>query len=72
MIECSECFNDNVNQDKVIRHNNWYYCSAECLDYRINLELTYAWVVFKNHIDSYNNEPFDSDTWGSQTLVGTT
>ena len=58
--------------DKVIRHNNWDYCDAECLNERILLELQYAWVVFKNLIDKYDNVPFDPDTWGLQTLQGTT
>lgn len=72
MKQCSECFNENVNQNKFIRHNNWDYCSPECLNYRINMDLTYAWVVIKNHCDEYYNEPFDSDTWGSRTLKGNT
>lgn len=69
---CSECLNDIHDYNKIILHNNWIFCDAECLDYRINMNLTYAWIVFKNLIDEYHNEPFDSDTWGSQTLVGTT
>ena len=72
MIECSECFTEDIMLYKFIRHNNWYYCSAECLDYRIRLDLLHAWIVVKNHIDLYNNEPFDPDTWGIKTLVGTT
>ena len=72
MKQCSECFNENVNQNKFIRYKNSNYCSPECLNYRINMNLMYAWVVFKNLIDEYYNESFDSDTWGSQTLVGTT
>ncbi len=69
---CSECLGEIQDYNKIILHNNWLYCDAECLNDRIIMDLTYAWVVFKNLIDKYHNEPFDSDTWGSQTLVGTT
>ena len=65
---CSECFIDIVEHNKAIKHGDWDYCDKDCLDYRINLDLTYAWVVFKNMTDKYNNEPMDTDSWGVHTL----
>lgn len=62
---CSECFNPVTDMKKFIRHNNWNYCGAECLNERINVELQCAWLFFKNHIDIYNNE----EPLGSLTLL---
>ncbi len=45
---CSECLGEIQYQNKVIIHNNWVYCDSECLNERILLELSYAWIVFKN------------------------
>jgi len=59
---CSECFNPAT---KVIKHNNWNYCGAECLNDRINMDRTYEWVRFKNLIDIYNKE----ELLGSLTLL---
>lgn len=67
---CSECLTNIMYHDTVIIHNNWVYCDSECLNDRILLELSYAWVVFKNLIDEYDNVPFDPDTWGLRTLQG--
>lgn len=55
-LTCSECLSDIVDSKKIIKHNNWIYCDAECLNERINLDLSYEWVVFKNSIDIMNNE----------------
>ena len=59
---CSECFSP---AKKVIKHNNWNYCDAECLNDRINMDRTYEWVIFKNLTDIYNNE----EPLGSLTLL---
>ncbi len=67
---CSECLGEIQYQDTVIIHDNWVYCDSECLNDRILLDLSYAWIAFKNLIDEYDNVPFDPNTWGSQTLQG--
>lgn len=67
---CSECLGEIQYQDTVIIHNNWVYCDSECLNDRILLDLSYAWIAFKNLIDEYDNEPFDPNTWGVHTLQG--
>ncbi len=59
---CSECFSPAT---KVIKHNNWNYCDAECLNDRINMDRTYEWVKFKNLTDIYNKE----EPLGSLTLL---
>ena len=66
---CSECLNE-ISIFSVIIHNNWVYCDSECLNDRILLDLSYAWIAFKNLIDEYDNEPFDPNTWGVHTLQG--
>mgnify|MGYP003131470691 CR=1 FL=1 len=53
---CSECFRPISDTTKLIRHNGWDYCDADCLDERINLNFQAEWVAFKNSIDLLNNE----------------
>jgi hypothetical protein len=58
---CSECFNP---ASKVIKHKNYIYCDAECLNERINMDRQYEWLVFKNSTDIYDNvEPLGALTY---------
>ena len=63
---CSECFNIVTHNPKTyIRHKEWGYCGVECLQYRLNLDITMEWIMFKNSIDIYDNE----EPLGSHTLI---